>query len=208
MGPEIGPKRSGVVTVPLGETMWENLNSGLSLLDPDRDSRVLIATSDIPLITAQMVDDFIRQVPDDADLVYPVVTKADTLAKFPETKRTYVRLAGGSVTGGNIVAANPKVLPEVEARAKLLISHRKSPWLLARDVGWMLLIRLLLGRLSLKEAEARVSAVFNIRGRVVVTACPEIGVDIDKMADFELVERVLSRSQATGDALTDGHQGG
>lgn len=121
VGPSVEAK--GVVGIAPGKSLWESLDAGLSRLAQPAE-RVLIVTGDIPLITGPILDEFIEQSPGDADLVYPVISKSTTLAKFPDTKRTYVRLAGITVTGGNMVVANPKILPQVEARAKVLISHR------------------------------------------------------------------------------------
>ncbi len=193
-----------VTTVDPGASLWESLNRGLAhLMEPT--SRVLIVTGDIPLITGQMVDDFVQSAPPDADLAYPVISKTATLTRFPDTKRTYVRLREMTVTGGNMVVANPEILAQVEERAKVLISHRKSPLLLARDVGIMLLFRLLTGRLSLREAERRVSQVFGIQGRVIVCPHPEVGVDVDKVSDWHMVEAVMARLK---DEVVESQSGG
>lgn len=190
----VGPRRSrsdGVIVTEAGKTLWESLASGLRQVSPSA-TQVLLVTADIPLITGAIIDEFIEHCPLDADLVYPVVEKERTLSRFPETMRTYVRLAGMTVTGGNMVVANPKVLPKVEERAKVLIAHRKSPLRLARDVGLILLLKLMTGRLSLSDAERRVSQVFGITGRVLECPHPEVGVDVDKIGDFTMAERVLS----------------
>lgn len=188
----VGPPRGGerVSEVAPGATLWENLTAALSRLDSG-DDPVLVATSDIPLIDARMIDAFVAGAPS-ADLVYPVISKMATVAKFPGTERTYVRLGGAPYTGGNLVLARPAALARVRERAEKLVAHRKSPIQLALDVGPLLLLKFLLGRLSLAEAERRVSAVFGIDGRVVVSPDPEIGVDVDKPSDLTLVERVLA----------------
>lgn len=188
----VGPPRGldGVNEVPPGPSLWDNLAAGLGRLDSTDDS-VLVVTSDIPLIDGRMVDGFVEAAPP-ADLVYPVISKADTVAKFPGTERTYVRLRGAPYTGGNLVLARPRALARVRERAEKLVAHRKAPVKLALDVGPLLLLKFLLGRLSLAEAERRVSAVFDIEGRVVVSRDPEIGVDVDKPSDLALVEQVLA----------------
>jgi GTP:adenosylcobinamide-phosphate guanylyltransferase len=202
----VGPpslQSEGVLAVAPGSSLWESLNAGLSRLT-NPSERVLIVTGDIPLITGMMVDDFVQASPVDADLVYPVISKINTLAKFPETKRTYVKLMGITVTGGNMVVANPLILPKVEERAKVLISHRKAPLRLARDVGILLLLRLLTGRLSLAEAERRVSQVFGVKGRVMECPYPEVGVDVDKVSDWSMVERVFTQSRSSAIEIGSG----
>ncbi len=189
--PSIGERNHEVRVARLGETLWDNLRAGLQALPPDTD-RVLICTADIPLLTGAIVDDFVTHAPIDADLVYPVVSRGVTVDRYPDTRRTYVRLRGKTVTGGNLVIARPSVLSRIEQRAQQLIHHRKSPVQLARDVGPLLLLRLITGQLSLAQAERRVSRVFGIQGRVVESPYPEIGVDVDKPHDLSVVLRALN----------------
>ena len=188
--PSIG-ERNEVTLAPLGETLWDNLHAGLAGLPPGTD-RVLICTADVPLLTGPIIDDFVIHAPAEADLVYPVVSRGRTVDRYPETRRTYVRLRGKTVTGGNLIIARPSVLRRIEERAQQLIRHRKSPVQLARDVGPLLLLRLLTGQLSLAQAERRVSRVFGIQGRVVESPYPEIGLDVDKPHDLSVVLRALA----------------
>jgi len=44
---------------------------------------------------------------------------------------------------------------------------------------------------SLREAEEKASDLLGIAGMVVVTTFPEVGVDVDKPCDLELVIKVL-----------------
>lgn len=193
----VGPAgHGGVRSAPVRDSVWDNIASGMENL-ARAEERVLVVTADIPLITGSIVDQFLRAAPR-ADVVYPVVPKSVVLAKFPQTHRTYVRLREATVTGGNLFLVNPEKIEAIRRRAEILLSHRKSPRKLAQDIGLGLLIKLLLGRLSLGEAEIKVSRMLGVTGRVLVFPHPEIGVDVDKVSDFALVEAAILTRSRTG----------
>ncbi len=170
-----------------------NLVSGIEAL-PSLSNLVLVVTSDVPLLTPGMIDQFLDQAPVGVDVVYPIIDKALTQNKFPDTQRTYVKLRDGSFTGGNIFLINPAKFLEIQNDIKVLLDHRKSPIRLARDIGIMTLIRLIMGSLTISAAERRVGALLNIQGRALIFPYPEVGVDVDKPQDLDLVESVLGLS--------------
>ena len=81
----------------------DNILRGLAALE-DGSDYILLMSSDIPLITAEVIDKYIQACLQDgkADLYYPIIPKESNLEKFPEAKRTYFQLAEGVFTGGNI----------------------------------------------------------------------------------------------------------
>ena len=52
-------------------------------------------------------------------------------------------------------------------------------------------MEILLGQLTIAEAERRVSQLVGARGSAVITSYAEIGVDVDKPADLELAEELV-----------------
>lgn len=193
VGPE-SLKRDNVILGQMTGDMFGNILEGISTAPPDSET-VLFVTSDIPWITAPIIETFIRTAPAGVDVVYPVIPKDVAETRFPGTKRTYVRLKEGVFTGGNLFLARAAALPRLKERAEVLLAHRKSPLTLARDVGPGLLIRLVLGRLTLSEAEMRVGGILGISGRAVVFPYAEAGVDVDKPEDLWLAERELGVTQ-------------
>ncbi|MCY0900071.1 MAG: NTP transferase domain-containing protein [Firmicutes bacterium] len=193
VGPE-SLRREGVVMGAMTGTLFGNIVAGLKTA-PAHAEMVLFVTSDIPWITADIVEAFLRSAPRDRDVVYPVIPKSEVLARFGSSKRTYVRLKEGVFTGGNIFLARVDAVPQLKAQAERLIAHRKSPWKLAQDVGWGLLARFVTGRLSLDDVETRVGGVLGITGRALIFPYAEAGVDVDKPEDLRLAELELSRSR-------------
>ena len=189
----VGPTslvQDGVTLAPMVGDMFGNILSGLTTV-PEHAEHVLFITSDIPWITGPMIQAFIDMAPPEFDVVYPIITKEVTQARFPGTKRTYVRLKEGVFTGGNLFVARPGAIPRLKERAEVLLSHRKSPIKLAQDVGWGLLFRLVFGQLSIRQAEDRVGDILGIRGKAIVFPYAEAGVDVDKPEDLALAHREL-----------------
>ncbi|HBT20692.1 MAG TPA: hypothetical protein DEA47_04960 [Peptococcaceae bacterium] len=154
---------------------------------------VVIASSDIPLISPDALTDFIETCikKGEADLYYPIIEKRVSESKFPGAHRTYVRLVEGTFTGGNVFLVRPEIIePRVEIAEKL-IALRKSPLALCRLIGFSFIIKYLMGKLTLREAEEKFSQLLEIKGMAVQCNYPEIGMDIDKPSDLELVEQVL-----------------
>lgn len=168
-----------------------NIQAGLNILPGEK--RVLLVTSDIPLLTPQAVDDFLELCGDmSGDLYYPVIRKNVVESKFPDTRRTYVRAREGVFTGGNLFLLNPAVFNQCVENGQKIINLRKSPIGLCRLLGLKFVIKFLLRSLTLKETEEKVSRLLGgIKGVVVISQHPEVGVDVDKPGDYELALKTI-----------------
>ncbi len=155
--------------------------------------QVLLMTCDIPLITSAAIDDFLNQAePLEADILYPVMSRETMEGTYPETKRTYAKLKEGTFTGGNLILANPVAVMANLALIDEAFSLRKSVPKLMRFLGPKFITKLLLHTLSLTEIENRASEMVNARAKAIVSTYPEMGIDVDKPADVDLVTKVLS----------------
>lgn len=181
-----------VMFAPGGKTPVETLLQALEVLGPA--GKVLVATSDIPLLSTDSVADFIKQCSKhEADFYYPIVSKEINEARFPGVKRTYVKLKEGTFTGGNLFLIDAQIAKPCAAKAEEIVRMRKSPFDLARLVGWRFLFKFLLKILTLKEAEVTVSRMLEIKGRVIISEFPEVGIDVDKPSDLMVVrEKILN----------------
>ncbi len=171
-------------------SMVDNIEKGVDELAPEK--YVLIATSDIPLISADMVDAFISFCQNkQADIYYPIISKEKTREKFPDSEKTYVRLRDGSYTGGNIVIIKPEVLGGILEILKKVMLCRKKPWKLSRLLGLRFLLKLLVGKLSLTEIEDRVTEIIGHNSISVKMDYPEIGFDVDKPGDLGIMNEYI-----------------
>ncbi|GAA6755358.1 acylneuraminate cytidylyltransferase [Thermus sp. 2.9] len=175
VGENPGLTPSPRLTLPDRGTLLDNLEAALAHVE----GRVLVATADIPHLTPEAVRFVLERAPE-AALVYPIVPKEAVEARFPNTKRTYARLKEGTFTGGNLLLLDKALFFQALPLAKQVVALRKRPLALARLVGLDILLKLLLGRLSLAEVEARARRILGVEARALLTPYPEVGVDVDR----------------------------
>lgn len=181
-----------IIIAPAGRTPIESCLNALEKLNPS--GNVLVTTSDIPLLTRKSLADFIKQCSQkQADVYYPVVPKEVNERLYPGVKRTYIKFKEGTFTGGNLFMVNPQVVKDCAGKAESFVEKRKSPLALARLVGWSFLLKFIMRSLTLKEAEAKLSNIFGIKGAVIISPYPEVGIDVDKPGDLLLVREKLAK---------------
>ena len=180
-----------IILAPGGSTVAGSVVNGLSVLPPSE--YVLVASSDIPLINATALKGFIADCMEleSADFYYPIVERGLSESIFPGAHRTYVKLIEGSYTGGNVFLLRPEIVASRVALADELISLRKDPYGLCKTIGPWFIFKFLLRQISIKEAEEKFSKLLGLKGVAVKCIYPEIGMDVDKPSDLDLVERVL-----------------
>lgn len=168
----------------------ENIRAGARALGAA--APILIATSDIPLIEPRVIEGFLDLCATlSADLYYPIVERSQGERKYPLVQRTYVTLKEGVFTGGNVFLVSPQIVEPVAPRVRKFIERRKSPLGLSRLLGLGFVLKLLLKQLTIPELEAKISQVWGVRAAAVRCPWPEIGLDVDKPADLQLVRAAL-----------------
>lgn len=174
------------------DSLFENILKGIRCFDDDEN--ILILTSDIPMISQKSVEDFIRKAKrEEAEFCYPIVSKEDSERKFPGTKRTYVKIKDGTFTGGNIIMAKVSVIRQILPEIKQVLAYRKKPLKLAKILGPLIVIKFLLGILTIRDVEQRVSNIFKVKARAIKSKYAEIATDVDKGSDLKLAREILSQ---------------
>jgi GTP:adenosylcobinamide-phosphate guanylyltransferase len=172
----------------------ENVLAAIKLLPQDR--KILICTSDIPLITPEALSSLFEATRDrEADLYYPIISQERCVERYPGVKRTYVKLRDGSFTGGNIFIVNPSKVTRLASIFSKLVEARKNPAKMCLTLGLpgvFLVAKLALGWLTVRELEIRVSRILGIVGEAIDCGFPEVGTDVDKDSDLELARKVLA----------------
>jgi len=178
-----------------GARIRDSLRSGLHGLAPDDD--ILVSTSDLPVLTAASIEDFVERARSkNADLTYGCLEKRTHMAKFPQVPHTWAPLRDGTFCGTGFITMRPRVFPSLERFIEQLGQARKNPLHLARLFGWNVLLRFAFRRLSIAQAEARASQVIGAPVRAVISPFAEIGVNVDRVSDIPLAEGLL-RTPAT-----------
>ncbi len=111
--------------------------------------------------------------------------------RFPESHRSYAHMIEGDVAGGDVFLVRPSMTLSQRDLWQELAAARKSVLRQARLVGLRIFLKLLFRRLSLDEIVARVSQVLNMRARVIQSPYAEIGMDVDKPFQLEIVRAEL-----------------
>ncbi|RJQ52993.1 MAG: hypothetical protein C4521_08790 [Actinobacteria bacterium] len=157
------------------------------------DVRVLVLSADIPLITAESLSEYLEKCePFDADLYYPIASRATLEQRFPGVQRTYMRIREGTFTGGNVMLLNPRTILKNRELMESVFEARKSPLRLVRILGLGFVVRFALRLLTIDGLERKVSALVGGDARAVVVDHAEIGFDVDKPADMAIAARVLA----------------
>jgi len=165
---------------------------------------ILLSTSDVPTITAPIVDAFIeRCLQTEHDLYYGIVRRSVMEARFPESRRTYVHLRDGDVAGGDVILIRPDLALNSRDLVRDLSEARKSPLRQARMFGLWPLLKLIARRLSLAEAERRACYMLGVNGRAVPFPYAEVAMDVDKPFQLEIARAEAGRWTARANALEE-----
>ena len=179
-----------------GDTAIESFRNAVDFLrTQESNSRLLVLPVDIPLITMEAIHDFMERCSElEGDFFYSIVSREISQEQYPEQVRTYVHLKEGDFTGGNLIMVKRDSWEQVADWAEELVRRRKNPVAMARLFGLRLTMLLLLRRLSISATEQRVSKVLGLRGRAVITPYAEIGIDVDKISDLNVVKNYLAKN--------------
>ncbi|HTV74930.1 MAG TPA: NTP transferase domain-containing protein [Candidatus Acidoferrales bacterium] len=183
---------------PDGTRITDSLRSGLAGLP--RDELVVVAASDLPILTPAAVEEFTHLAQAaHADAVYSCVEQRTHLLRFPHVPHTWAHLRDGTYCGGGLVALRPRVLPSLEQFLERLGHARKNPLALASIFGWDILARYAVRRLTIAEAEQRASSLLAAPARAAVCTHAEIAVNVDRISDVWLADRLVERDEAHRD---------
>ena len=195
----LSPEESPELNVPVAYApsrggLFDNVVAGFEKLreiKPDAQLTIL-STADIPLLTTEMVNWFINTCAEtEHEIYYTAVERSVMLGRFPEAGRTFVPLRGGAYCGGDIFMARTDLVHTNQELFDKLMEARKSFWKQVQLIGLGFLIRFALRRMTVAEAARRASKSLNVRARVIVTPYAEMGMDVDKPHQLEIVRAEL-----------------
>ena len=153
---------------------------------------VLLTTADHALLSNEIVDYFCAQANlAGYDLVVGLALYAEVMAANPGVKRTGLRFRENTYCGCNLFAMISPQARKVADFWRRAEQDRKRPWRLIRRLGWVSVLRFLLGRLTLDEALRRLSKRLGIHIGYVLLPYPEAAVDVDTESDWRYVQRVV-----------------
>ncbi len=152
---------------------------------------VLVTTADHPLLTADMLDEFLSSA--SGDVALAMVERQVMLEQFPDAKRTWLRFWDGAYSGANLFAlmsAKSLVALDLWAEAE---QDRKKAWKLFLHFGPWLALRAITRTISLPKALGRAGRRLGFEATLVSMSDPVAAIDVDKVADHILAEQILSQ---------------
>jgi molybdopterin-guanine dinucleotide biosynthesis protein A len=176
--------------------MLDNLVVGVNKsleLNP-RNKYVLLVSSDIPALKADMVDWLITTCMETSDDIYYGVCPREVMeARYPGSKRTYTKLKDMEVCGADINVSHVRMASEHLDTWEALIANRKNPVAQAQVMGLGTLYLLLTRQATLQDFVGRVSKRVGIKGRAIVWPYAEPCMDVDKPNQLEMMRADLEK---------------
>jgi hypothetical protein len=190
--------------------MLANLQAGTDkVLEINPQAKhVLFVSSDIPSITGRIVDWVVQtclQTKD--DLYYNVVRRQDMEARFPGSKRTYTPLKDLEVCGGDMNVARTAIVHKNSEFWNKLIDARKNPAAQAALIGPGIIFKFIFRQLTIDDVIQRIADKLGLKGRAIVCPYAEVGMDVDKPNQLELMRRDLTRRAQATPALSSNAPG-
>lgn len=152
---------------------------------------LLVTTVDHALLRPEWVSDFMADTPADADIAILLAPEALVRAAAPTTRRTYLAFRDGRYSGCNLFYLKTESSLRAIDLWRTVERHRKKPWKIAALFGPAMLVRYLLGRMTLDEMVARIGRLAGVKAAAVRARHGLAAVDVDKPADLDLVRSIV-----------------
>ncbi|MCB2178684.1 nucleotidyltransferase family protein [bacterium] len=175
----------------------ENIMAGVRYsaeLDPQA-THTLVSSADIPTLRSEMVDWVIENRKQlDVDILYHVITDETMETRFPGSNRTFAPLKGMRVCGGDLNIISHRVINEHTDLWERLTASRKNVLQQAAIFGPRLLFALLFRWYDLDQVASYLSNRLGLTAKAVVSPYAELGMDVDKPHQYELISNVMSET--------------
>ncbi len=153
---------------------------------------LLVTTADHPLLTPAILGRFLELAPADCDLAVALAPADIVSAAYPGAIRTFYKLGGKRYSGCNLFLARSAKVADIAVYWRKLEAFRKQPMKLIWNIGPLFFLKVALGLMSAEGAFAHLSRKAGGVIKHVELPIAEAAIDVDKPADLELAERILS----------------
>lgn len=187
-----GEIRRAVRWTPGGPSMAKSLELGLQAMAPA--GPVLVVACDLPLLSPEAVDDFVRRAMEaGGDVVYPLVPRRAVAAVAQGAGKRALWTREGTYAAGNLALVRKGLSHQAYVLLERAHRWRKDPWALGEILGWDIYFKLGARRMSLAELEARVRQRSGVDVRIVTVKHGSLAFDLDSPKDFFVALRSLAR---------------
>jgi molybdopterin-guanine dinucleotide biosynthesis protein A len=195
------PELAGIADLHFADS-GQGISSSLAAALPPGDDPLLVTTADNVLLTPAMVAEFLGGSAD-SDVAVAMVERDTLLARYPQSKRTWLKFRGGWWSGANMFRLRGRrVLPLLDFWGRIERDRKKGLKIVAAFGPWLLL-GALLRLFTIQQGVTRAGLRFGLNAKVVPMSDPEACIDADKPADIDLIEAIFAarREAAIGQPL-------
>ncbi|WP_313804883.1 nucleotidyltransferase family protein [Sphingobium sp.] len=153
---------------------------------------LLMTTADHVLLDGAMLDQMVREAAG-ADIAVAMVERATLLARYPGSRRTWLKFRDGWWSGANIFWFGSARARPVIALWQEVEQDRKKGWKILSAFGPLALLGAVLRISTLRGGMARVGRRFSLSARLVAMDQAEACIDADKPDDVALIEKILAQ---------------
>lgn len=156
---------------------------------------IMVTTADHPLLTPQVIDQFLSQATDH-DLSVAMVSRKTMLARYPGAQRTWLQFRDDGFTGANLFALNSPVTWNAMQLWAAAEQDRKKALRLFLRFGPKLAFRAITRSVSGREGIALAGERLGLTAQMVALDDADAGIDVDKWTDYRQVEAILRARDA------------
>ncbi|WP_022683041.1 nucleotidyltransferase family protein [Sphingobium bisphenolivorans] len=153
---------------------------------------LLMTTADHVLLDGAMLDQMVAEAAG-TDIAMAMVERATLLARYPQSRRTWLKFRDGWWSGANIFWFGSARARPVIALWQEVEQDRKKGWKILSAFGPLALLGAVLRISTLRGGIARVGRRFGLAARLVAMAQAEACIDADKVEDVALIEEILAQ---------------
>jgi hypothetical protein len=196
------PQKLNYISAERTSTILEKIILGSQIIIneyPELD-HLIISTGDVPGISTKSIDKFFMEIDQNnsADVLLSAVPEDITLIEFPEHGRIVGRFKDQAIYPGEMLAFRHTIIPtlvdEIDQLTKIRRQfNRRSDtsklipvmrYLAKKPRLWILILKYLLGMLSVRETESILSRVFGMKMKAIIISDPGFGMDMDLPEDY------------------------
>ena len=155
------------------------------------DRPLLVTTCDHALLTGDIVRAFLGEAAK-CDAAAACVAREAYEARFPDSRRTYIRLKDMHFSGANLfwfAGSRARGLADFWRR---LEAKRKNPASMALEIGVFTALSYLAGQMTKDGLEKTIRRRTKVDARLIPLLTPEAAIDVDKPEDLVLVRNILA----------------
>lgn len=204
------------VDVPTVSTYAEKLLAGIDYLRSiGKDNTfIVVSSSDTPGITVEGINQFFEAIEDlqHLDFIQSVVPDDVTKKEFPDHQRVVAKFSDAHVYPGELFAMSEfgivqrnNIIREIGGRRRKIKKNKRTKkrsavtpiakLVLKRPGTWFLIVKFMMGKLSLAGGEKLVARIAKVTVRTVIISDAAFGMDMDLPEDYEKLKRYVSKTK-------------